>query len=641
MTTHQSLAAQFQAAHNQMRNVDGLQPQEAFDELLKYLLFKEQSERSGLNLSIDEALATPAEVASTAAEIRTRFEEYVLKSSVAPANWNSDGFALGDLALCKVHAVFQNTMLLGLEVDLRSSALRHFVTGPIRKGLGIFLTPEEVVRAIVTAIAPQIGESVLDPACGSGTFLNEAAAFARTDDRQLAVHGIDKSPRMLMLADFNFGHFDGSAFNRAVGDSLAPFGSTGLPSWYRANSFDVILTNPPFGVSVDSRGHDFASYTTCLDERGYPMRSQGSEIMFVERCLELLRPGGCLGIVLPRSVLTNNRLQLARERLGRLGAVRAVIALPPETFAATGTQTTTAVLIIEKFGGAFTPKSSIAPVLARVDNVGFDLTGRPRTGSQLGELGGQIKAAIERGKPAGCVQVLGAIEAQSTFARLPQILGGSANDTGARGRTLADLVEVANTGRTPPRSAYADHGQFLVKVGNLTGAGIDWLPRDRNFISHDHSYCRNLNQNRLLRRGDLVLTSSAHASRYIAKKVDIVTRIPDDVGGSAAFVGEVMLLRPKADAIDPFRLLAYLRCESVVAAIQDRVRGQTAHLHSGDLMGLSIDEDLLGASELDKIAALLREEAELSDRLNQLAFEQADLRRSLIEQARALEMAAE
>src|SRR5690606_23267462 len=105
-----------------------------------------------------------------------------------------------------------------------------------------------------------------------------------------------------------------------------------------------------------------------------------SEIIFLERSLQLLRPGGMLGIVLPRSVITNQRVAAARAKLGKYGFVRALITLPAETFAATGTQTTTVVLIAEKYSRPEDRTSEVKPLLARVENVGFDSTGRHRDG---------------------------------------------------------------------------------------------------------------------------------------------------------------------------------------------------------------------------------------------------------------------
>lgn len=634
------LASRYQAAHNEMRNVDGLQPQEAFDELLKYVFFKEHDEAAGRELTLADGFASASELGEAAEEIRRRFGRYIRDGRSVPPRWEDEGFLLSDLALAKVHSVFSGMRLLSTGLDLRSSALREFLSGPVRKGLGIFLTPETVVREIVAAVAIEGGESVLDPACGSATFLIEAAqsVLARDAKAKLKLFGIDKNPRMIQLAQFNGGHLVGVEMRTTTADSLLPFGDPAHPSWLREAAFDVIVTNPPFGVSLDARACSFADYLTCRDASGLTNAKQSSEVVFLERALQLLKPDGRLGIVIPRSVITNQRLAEARRQLGTLGAVVGLITLPPETFAATGTQTTTVVLLVQKYGAKISRHSYLKPVIARVENVGYDLSGRDRAGSQLSNLGLDVAKAIDTEQSSGIALVQEVIKAEDSFGQLEKMLGGSRTRGKPTGRPLSDLVQYANTGATPPRSAYTPSGLFLVKVGNLSGAGINWVARDRNFIVPKGK--RFNDPERLLRSGDILLTSSAHMTKYIGKKMDIVTTVPDEVGGQAFYVGEVMLVRPR-EGIDPFLLLAYLRSPEVVEALQDRVRGQTAHLHPDDLLTIQLNEALYSSSLLRDVAGLLREEAALNDRLNELAFAQARLRAELSDQSALLELAAE
>lgn len=208
---------------------------------------------------------------------------------------------------------------------------------------------------------------------------------------------------------------------------------------------------------------------------------------------------------------------------------------------------------------------------------------------------------------------------------------------GGSGIPLGDLVSMIKTGRTPPRAAYSDNeGLFLIKVGNLTGSGINWIARDRNFINLSSMIGRRFRNVEMVQSGDILLTSSAHSPVYIAKKVDIVTAIPEWVGGRASFVGEVMLVRVKKQTISPMLLLAYLRQPVITAQIQEMVRGQTAHLHSDALASLSIPETLLEASENWRCAeTLIREEAKINDRLNELAMQQQILFMKLSSEARS------
>ena len=168
---------------------------------------------------------------------------------------------------------------------------------------------------------------------------------------------------------------------------------------------------------------------------------------------------------------------------------------------------------------------------------------------------------------------------------------------------------------------------FILKVGNLTGRGIDWEPRDRNFVSVAESVRRVKSQKLTVREGDILLTSSAHAARYIAKKVDVVAHIPQDYK-DLTFVGELIRLRPKGET-DPFVLLASLRHPRVREDLQACVRGQTAHLNPSDLLEVVVPCDLLSPDQdIVRASDLLRREADLAFELNTVAAEASKLLKS-------------
>src|SRR5690606_33018820 len=100
-------------------------------------------------------------------------------------------------------------------------------------------------------------------------------------------------------------------------------------------------------------------------------------------------------------------------------------------------------------------------------------------GNQLEGLAERMKAPQQ--SPCDQVTLLPPVKARDSFEILST--ANVSKRRPARGVPLGDLVSEIRTGRTPPRSAYSDGpGLFLIKVGNLTGAGINWVPRDRNFI---------------------------------------------------------------------------------------------------------------------------------------------------------------
>lgn len=151
--------------------------------------------------------------------------------------------------------------------------------------------------------------------------------------------------------------------------------------------FDIILTNPPFGANVEPSDIVLEEQVTLPNdlERHYadtygdryrdalsrlraakdePIASlfelptvKGknsvgkikTELLFIERCLELLKPGGRLGIVLPEGVFNNPSLAYVRQFCEDRAFIRAVISLPPETFISSGASVKASLLFMQKF----------------------------------------------------------------------------------------------------------------------------------------------------------------------------------------------------------------------------------------------------------------------------------------------------
>ena len=187
--------------------------------------------------------------------------------------------------------------------------------------------------------------------------------------------------------------------------------------------------------------------------------------------------------------------------------------------------------------------------------MGVDATGRFREGNQLPTLPLRLSEENPIGQPT--VETYQSIPVDKTLEYATNFLFRR-NGRGSK-MPLSQFIETANTRKTPARDSYADGGMFILKVGNLSGREIDWSPRDRNFVSPHESAKRSRDGKLILHEGDILMTSSAHAVRYIAKKVDLVSNVPEryQIDG-ITFVGEVMRVRP-AEGVDPFILLAALR----------------------------------------------------------------------------------
>lgn len=628
------LAMCFDRAHNHMRDGDGLQPPEALDELLKFLFLLLHQERSG-----GRSLApTPTSGAPSRSDRDTRWAQELqaaLISAIAAHQTADENllsiepFTLSTSTLCRVAEELKDLRYSDLSFDIKSTALRVFITSNLRKGLGIYLTPDSVVKMVVNSLRPSPGSRILDPAAGSGSFLLHTLFYWRESGLSDALKtetpllwGVERNPRILRVASLNLSPLIGGRFMRWHGDSLSPFPDDGSidspPPWFKPGAFDYIMTNPPFGVSVTARTLRDGSFTvTGSSEAAKPNRI-GSEVLFIERCLDLLREGGRLAVVVPNSVVTNLRLAKARAALQRKGRLSAVVALPPETFATTGTQASTSVLFFERRQLPDSDQPSEV-YYASSSNVGFDRTGRNRADQDLEPISAELRAFFDgerRDFTHGAVMNAPAGLELSTYADELGSQTAETSTTSDQAPTVLPLHECASlirNGRTPLRSAYVNQGHFILKVGNLGRSGIDWASRDRNHV--ETAYLTRLRrgvvgEQLLVQPGDILLTSSAHSVKYIAKKVNMVDFIPDFIKGPITFVGELMLIRPRPEIVDPYYLLAYLRSPGARAALQAMVRGQTAHLMPKDARELSIPLGPARREENKALQELLRDDTQ-------------------------------
>lgn len=228
---------------------------------------------------------------------------------------------------------------------------------------GQFFTPRNVVAFVVRALGPEAGETVADPACGSGAFLAQARAEAdvSTIGQDVDARAI-RVARLLALAQGR----DPSTLVRA--DALAK-----LPAW-RA---DVVATNPPFAGRADPEGFAVAAV----------VRSPERDVLFLERALELLRPEGRMGIVLPYNKAGGEAYADLRRWLVERARVAAVVGLPRETFLPHTSQRTFALFLKKRRRGE-RPSDDEKTMFVVSERAAKDAAGEPRTdaGDDLDEV---------------------------------------------------------------------------------------------------------------------------------------------------------------------------------------------------------------------------------------------------------------
>src|SRR5262249_4151098 len=154
---------------------------------------------------------------------------------------------------------------------------------------------------VVEVIQPTVADLILDPFSGSGHFLTQSldsvrARTKKSDEKRVVefaynkLHGIEKSDRMVRVAmtDMRL-HGDGHSNIRCT-DALLDFQNS---LDIRPESFDVVMTNPPFGCLLGPEAvARLGKFTLAGFKKNLPL-----EVLGLERCIQFLRPGGRLGIV--------------------------------------------------------------------------------------------------------------------------------------------------------------------------------------------------------------------------------------------------------------------------------------------------------------------------------------------------------
>ena len=208
-----------------------------------------------------------------------------------------------------------------------------FAAGAGKKA-GEFYTPPEVSTLLARLVAPQPGDRIADPACGSGSLLIRCAEQVELgDSRNYALYGQESNGSTWALAKMNMFLHDVTKADIRWGDTLR------YPQLLEGDNlmrFDVVVANPPF--SLDKWGADTAAKDPYKRfHRGLPPTSKG-DYAFISHMIETTDLGtGRVGVIVPHGVLFRGggegkiRQQLIDENL-----LDAVIGLPPNLFYGTG-----------------------------------------------------------------------------------------------------------------------------------------------------------------------------------------------------------------------------------------------------------------------------------------------------------------
>lgn len=275
----------------------------------------------------------------------------------------------------------------GEEFDLINETFGHFIRSNFRNNIedAQYMTPQEVVD-LVCGIAsknlPNIAKNkellVCDPCCGVGSFLT---TFYRNNKNasKIKVIGQDKVQRMVRLSKLNMELFDSENYFISKGNSL--IADSDIDNF--KGKIDLIITNPPFGASFNGKeleNEQKEKYPLLFDT--FRNKSNiNSEILFIDRCIGLLKEGGELLAVVPDSVISSKGIaETLRFRIMNDGDIhlKSIIELPTVTFAQAGTRTKTSILHLKKIKRKEKIKSR-GVFIAKSTDLGFEVSIRKGT----------------------------------------------------------------------------------------------------------------------------------------------------------------------------------------------------------------------------------------------------------------------
>jgi len=381
------LKNKFQRCHDEIWEGGKRDPAESFDEMSKLMFAKIFDERfTKLSEHYKFQIGTNEDARTIADRVR---ERYAAAQSKEPGVFAGE-LKVPDRVINAVVEILQDISLLQTDLDAKGRAFEHFLSEIFRGKLGQYFTRREIVEFMVSMLEPTEDDLVIDPACGSGGFLlycmrqvrekiqSDYAGDQRSIDRidwdfsHKQVFGIDINDRIARVAMMDMVIHDDGHSNIECNDALTDYQNFDRRKDIRPNKYSLLLTNPPFGAVVKDqkilKQHELGSKTR-------KRNGQKTEILFIERCLDLLKAGERMGIVLPDGILTNLSLQYVRDFIGKRARILAVISLPQCTFVPSGSGVKASLLFLQKKR----ERESLGdyPIfMAVADHVGYDATGR-------------------------------------------------------------------------------------------------------------------------------------------------------------------------------------------------------------------------------------------------------------------------
>jgi len=370
----EEFSSKFERCQDEIRNIDGKTGSDAFDELSKLLfvkMFLEEKEETSNIFKVDTINKLGINI------IKDHYFKLLIKRY--PDLFKSDDkIDLKDETVCAIVKILQDYNLRDTDIDIKGRAYEILLGKTFLGSLGQHFTPRQVVSFMTEMLEPSSRltrdyfPTIIDPACGSGGFLiktleemlikGQELGFLNDElakIRRTTIYGSDLNERLVRVAKMNMSlHGDGKGgIYRLNGlDYNSPLDN---------QKYDYVLTNPPFGTKTKDK-NILKKYV--LSPKNPPTGGVNGEVLFVERCINLLKDEGKIGILIPDGLINNKTTRRVREFIMDNLEVDAIISLPDKTFKSANANAVTSVI----FGTRRKEKKNKYIFMALAEEIGFE-----------------------------------------------------------------------------------------------------------------------------------------------------------------------------------------------------------------------------------------------------------------------------
>ncbi len=406
----------FKQAHDALWAGGELNPSQAFDELDKLIFCKVWDERNTkkgepyqfqiFSEQTDEKLSDDEKrkaYEKNLQALRTRIFALYDKGKDKDENIFNKPIDLSNERIKTVVEYFQEISFSETDLDSKGKAFETFLGAYFRGEFGQYFTPRNVVKFAVEILPITNEHRVLDTSCGSGGFLlyvldkvrRQATEIYPNHETNVAdqkewkpywhnfaeknLFGIEINDQISRVAKMNMIIHDDGHTNVVTYDGLYQIDHIAEAKnnqGFRENSFDFIVTNPPFGsivrqsekayMQVDKTTAPYYNFATkemnWIDAKikgkhtATGRENQSTEVLFIEQCHKFLKAGGYIAVVVPDGILTNSSSQYVRDSIEEKFRIVAVVSLPQTAFTNTGAGVKSSVLVLKKHAAETTAK---------------------------------------------------------------------------------------------------------------------------------------------------------------------------------------------------------------------------------------------------------------------------------------------